>query len=477
MLAAFPPFNLGLLAFVGLAPWLVSLRNAKGWEAFRSGYFFGLLYMLGQMAWLQSLANRWIHSFGWSVVPWLLSGLVAGLYFAVAASLIQGCWKLGRPWLIPLVWAGVEVFRSYIPGLAFPWGLAATPLTPYPVLIQCAFYGTIYLVSAWVVLFNVMAAMVLGGDRYRELRNYALVWVFMLAVSLMRYSDVPEGRKMPFTVGQPGVDLAFGTPEQQQRDLQDHLAKVFALALLEKPTMLVLPEGLCSTGDTIPPDIPFQIPPGLAVLFGGQRGILPTYQSAFAFDGKWQYADKMRLVVFGEYVPGRNWLPFLDRFSLPGSDLTPSKQVSALDVNGVRVGPMLCFEGLFWDVAQRQVENGAQVLAVMSIDDWYMGTAAPAQLRAGAIWRAVETGLPVVRAASTGYSLAADARGNVIAAAPPGELSAFKVDLTVPRAPEPMAARPIVPWILVFSCPVVGGWALWKGRRASPKPSLTQPRR
>lgn len=462
LLAAFPPFHLGLLAFLALAPWLASLRNTSRWGAFRSGYMFGLLYMLGQMLWLQSLVNRWIGRFGWSLLPWVLSGLVAAFYFAIAAWLAHLCWEQRRPWLIPLAWAGIEVIRSFIPGLAFPWGLAATPLTPYPAIIQAAFYGTVYLVSAWVVLANVMAAMVLVGERYGELRNYAMVFAFLLLVSIVRYGDRPNGRTMTFSVGQPGVDLAFGTPEQQQSDLRASLERLLTQASAQKPTMLVLPEGLISAGDTFPPDVPFWLPPGLAVLFGGQRGTSPTYQSAFSFDGRWQYADKMRLVVFGEYVPGRHWLPFLDKFGLPGSDLTPSNKVSALDVNGVRVGPLLCFEGLFCDVAQRQVENGAQILAVMSIDDWYMGTAAPAQLRAGAIWRAVESGLPVLRSATTGYTLVANARGNVVAEAPLRATAVLNVALTVPDAPERMPFRPIAPWLFVASCPLIAVLGLWK---------------
>jgi apolipoprotein N-acyltransferase len=402
LLAAFPPTNLVFLVFVALAPWIVSLKGATNWGAFRSGYLFGLLFMLGQMAWLQSLTNHWVHNFGLSLVPWLLSALIAGFYFAAAGWLIRLCWNQNRPWLIPLAWAGIEVFRSFVPGLAFPWGLAATPLWPMPILIQTAFYGTIYFVSAWVVLGNVAFALMLTGRRYQGLRNYVTVWVVLLALSLVRYSDVPQGRKTTVAVGQPGVDMAFGDPQLRQASLERNLKALVTTAAERKVELLVLPEGLTQASGVMPPDVPFEIPKGLNVLFGGQRGTGPVYQSAFAYDGKWRYADKMRLVVFGEYVPGRNWIPFLSKFDLPEGDLTPSSKVSAIEVGDLRVGPLLCFEGLFADIAQRQVENGAQLLAVMSVDDWYVGTAAPAQLKCAAVWRAVETGLPVVRSATRG---------------------------------------------------------------------------
>jgi apolipoprotein N-acyltransferase len=467
LLAAFPPFNLALLVFVALAPWLVSLKGASNWGAFRSGYLFGLLYMLGQMAWLQSLTNHWVHNFGLSLVPWFLSALVAGFYFAAAGWLIRLCWNQNRPWLIPIAWVGIEVFRSFIPGLAFPWGLIATPLWPMPILIQTAFYGTIYLVSAWVVLANVTVALILAELQYQVLLSYVTVWVVLLAVSLVRYTDEPKGQTVPVVIGQPGVDMAFGDPVLREANLERNLAKLFVQAKAQRPRLFVLPEGLTRPTDTLPPPVPFEIPEGLPVLFGGQRGSEPVYQSAFSYDGKWRYADKMRLVVFGEYVPGRKWIPFLDRFDLPSGDLTPSSKVSAIEVGGLRVGPLLCFEGLFADVAQRQVENGAQMLAVMAVDDWYVGTAAPAQLKCGAIWRAVETGLPVARSATRGYTLAADARGNVLAEAPFGELAALCVKLTVPVKPDRMPIRPFVPWVLLLSCPVI--WILDRFWRKAPE--------
>ena len=55
--AAFPPFNLSLLVFVALAPWIASLKAASGWGAFRSGYLFGLLFWLGQFHWGRRMAE------------------------------------------------------------------------------------------------------------------------------------------------------------------------------------------------------------------------------------------------------------------------------------------------------------------------------------------------------------------------------------------------------------------------------------
>jgi apolipoprotein N-acyltransferase len=124
---------------------------------------------------------------------------------------------------------------------------------------------------------------------------------------------------------------------------------------------------------------------------------------------------------------------------------------------------MICFEGLFWDSAFKQVENGAQMLAIMSIDDWYMGTAAPDQLKTGAIWRAIESDIPVARAASTGYTMMVDQRGRVIREAPVGVPYALRATLYLPDHPQRMPLRQVFPWAFGLSVPIA--WLMLLRRR------------
>ncbi|MCB8933181.1 MAG: apolipoprotein N-acyltransferase [Fimbriimonadaceae bacterium] len=462
LLAAFPPFDLSLLVFVALVPWLGALADATPRQAARSGYAFGLVFMGGQMFWLQPFVSRWTHSWVLGTVPWLLATAAGALYFMGAGWLVQRCWSWRRPWLIPIVWAGVELLRSYILVLAFPWGLVATPLWLLTPMIQLAHYGTIYAVSAWVVLANVLGARFLRGDRFLETRNGAMALVALLALSLVRYNAPAPGEVKTVTLGQPGVDLAFGDPARTDREVAMAVNEIILSAATQNVDLVVLPEGLVNEG-AFPPHPSFDVIPG--TVFGGKRGGDPAYQAAFAFDGKWHYADKTRLVVFGEYVPGRQFLPFLDAFHVPGGDLQPGERVTAIDVGGLRVGPMLCFEGLFYDVGLKQAANGAQLLAQMSIDDWYMGTAAPDQLRMAAPFRAVEAGVPMVRAASLGYSLAVDARGDLIAVAPLGKQVATTLRVTVPKRPDLFPLLAVFPWIAGLSVPAVALASWWGGRR------------
>ncbi len=259
--------------------------------------------------------------------------------------------------------------------------------------------------------------------------------------------------------------MAFGDSQARDNQIAMRVAKLEEQAFADHSTLLILPEGLVEGGD-FPPNPPFPLPSDPPILFGATRGRNPAYQSAILYRrGRWSYADKSRLVVFGEYVPGRDFLPFLKDFNLPSGDLAPAEKVSAMHVGRLTVGPMICFEGLFYDVAHAQSENGSQVLAVMSIDDWYMGSAAPEQLRDACAWRAMETGLPVVRAASLGYTLMVDQRGRVIGELPLGVSDSLTGDVPVQDTPLKNDSRPVFPWVAGLSPFAFAVWFATERRR------------
>ena len=421
--------------FVALVPLFHQLRTSDSKQAWKAGYLFGLVVFLDQMYWLYVLANEWIHRPFLSLLPYVLTAVLEGLFFGWIARLIRHCYIRNWLILIPLAWAGMEVSRSYIPVVALPWGLVATPLYRSPLLIQTAHFGTIYLVTAWVVLLNVILAAVFVPEDRPKMRPLLISFLALLAVSVFQYRVKVPSDPFPMSIGQPGIDMAFGDHDKREYQIAENVDGISEQAYATGSKLLILPEGIGNDSHT-PPKPPFAIDKRLPVLFGGQRqknGLI--YQTAFAFDGSWHYADKTRLVIFGEFVPGRSTFPFLAKtFQLADQDLSASTEgIKSVDVAGTTAGPMLCFEALFPEVSYQQAKNGAKFIAVMCIDDWYMGTPAPEQLKAASIFRAVETGLPLARAASLGYSLALDGHGNTLVEAPIGHTVNLRFNLDLPR--------------------------------------------
>jgi apolipoprotein N-acyltransferase len=428
LLAAFSPLNLRPLVFVGLVPWLLAMPYATRKEAWRSGMAFNFVFALGQMYFVVPLAAKVSGSLGLGFLPWLACLPLGLMYFGPIALVMNWCCRTQRLWLIPLVWAVVEIWRSYMFVIAFPVGLIAEPLATYPALINSALWLTIYGVGAWVVVGNLIVAGLI-----RKRRPVLAIGVFaaVLASSLFLYMQPITGTAVRIVDGQPGVDIAFTKPALANGLAGAAMDRTLDIAEAEHADLTVMPEGMLDFPTGEPVNLPFRPRTDAPIVFGAQRGKHPPHQSAFSYDGHWEHADKTRLVIFGEFVPYRDVFPFLKNFDLPMGDLAPGDKVSALHVGKLTVGPIICFEEMFPDVTYRQKANGAQLLAIISEDDWFRDTPELGQLRDSCVFRAIETGVPVVRAASTGYSIVIDQRGRVIASAPVGPFAALPATVYV----------------------------------------------
>ncbi|MBL8049133.1 MAG: apolipoprotein N-acyltransferase [Chthonomonas sp.] len=451
---AFPPVNLVLLAFVGLAPLLRALIEDSGKAAFWRGWRFGYVFYLIQLIWLGQFVFKWTQMAWIGILVTLLGPLVLCWVFGFAALAVNRAWQVRRPWIIPLVWLLAEFVVGRQGPFAFPWSPLALPLAQMPELVQWAAYGQIGLVSAWVCLASVCLVMVGQKWEPRVTARYVTVFLLMLVGTFALMLRPLPGRKLVVAAAQPGIDVAFGDRSQLASVCRDLYAQAAGANLV------VFPERITEGGNP-----PFDPDPTLPALFGGSRTVeTTTYQSAYTTAPKPAFADKTQLVIFGEYVPFRQYLPA--SFRLPQADLTPGETIRTLSVGEVRVGPQLCFEALFPHVGYSQTQQGAQLIAVMAIDDWYLGSAAPEQLQLASRIRAIESGLPLVRSATMGRSLIFDAFGRTVALAEYGQRRVIRATVQVPDGSPNPPARGWVPFLAAFM--VLGGLTLRADRRPTP---------
>jgi apolipoprotein N-acyltransferase len=122
--------------------------------------------------------------------------------------------------------------------------------------------------------------------------------------------------------------------------------------------------------------------------------------------------DKWHLVPFGEYIP--HWLPFPVKFGLPVS-FVPGTGPETLHVPGLPpVGALICYEAIFPGEIVDEADRPAWLVNITN-DAWFGNSTGPRQHLAAVRMRAVEEGLPIMRAANTGISAAFDARGHQLA--------------------------------------------------------------
>jgi apolipoprotein N-acyltransferase len=209
------------------------------------------------------------------------------------------------------------------------------------------------------------------------------------------------------------------------------------------PTVVVWPETavayLLDAGAAMP-GLAGAVPEGGTLLFGaarveGER----VYNSvlALAADGSVRWAfDKAHLVPFGEYVPFRGILP-IDPIVQGSRDFSPGPGPATLALPGVpSVSPLVCYEAIFPGGVVGAGERPGWLLNLTN-DAWYGRSSGPYQHQAITRMRAVEEGLPIVRAANTGISFVADPFGRTL-----GEL-ALGVTGSL-DAPLPVALPPTV---------------------------------
>jgi apolipoprotein N-acyltransferase len=126
---------------------------------------------------------------------------------------------------------------------------------------------------------------------------------------------------------------------------------------------------------------------------------------------------KVHLVPFGEFVPGRDQIPFIDKFPIMPDDRSSGPGYHTLHTRKDDLGVMICFESTFPQIAGQFVRNGADTLFIITNDSWFKKTAAVAQHHDCSILRAVETRRYVARNATTGITSLIEPTGRVLASA------------------------------------------------------------
>jgi len=167
-----------------------------------------------------------------------------------------------------------------------------------------------------------------------------------------------------------------------------------------------------------------------------------AYNSVYVIDGNGRILsvyDKVHLVPFGEYLPYQTRLERLGLMQLTkvqGGFISGNRR-RAIDVPGMpRMLPLVCYEIIFPGEAVPAGERPGWLLNLTN-DGWFGFSPGPYQHLQQARARAIEQGLPLVRAANTGISAVVDPLGRIVRALPLG--TEGLVDAGLPQRIAPTA--------------------------------------
>jgi apolipoprotein N-acyltransferase len=281
-----------------------------------------------------------------------------------------------------------------------------------------------------------IAEVLADRKRYLPLVTAAVVVTAVLGYGYARLNEPEGAQRIRITVVQGNIEQDKKWDPSYQGEVIATYKRLTLKALEQKPDLVVWPEtatpfyfGGSGDNEKRTEDLrQFDRTLNTPLLFGS-----PTYEvkpgrvielrnSAFLLDHDGATSavyHKMHLVPYGEYIPMKKVLFFVEKLVQAIGDFQTGTEYTVMKVrpprgNAVAVSTVICYEIIFPDLVRRFVNNGAMVMTTVTNDAWFGRTGAPYQHFSMAVLRAVENHVPVARAANTGISGFIDAKGRIL---------------------------------------------------------------
>lgn len=440
---AFPPVSTGEAAYVLALPAIL-------WAYRRPSFRLFAWTVLGAQVTAWTALLGWLHNVTW--VGLFLLGPFVGL--------LVGSWFLAAWWAIPrlqghkvwvriltlfglaALWVVLEWFRSVIFG-GFPWLPLAASQWQRPLLLQVAAYAGAGATAFILMVFNLGAAAYVHRAFFegvtgfkKRTPEFSVALLVLMAGSFPFVADTINQQRRPL------VRAALVQPYIPQNEKWDAARATDVLHTIEQvtagasrrgaPELIIWPEAVTPWALYRDPNVRAWLETvarraGKPLLLGtvytessnepGER----WFNGAFVVDPvaglvRPGYA-KRQLVPFGEFIPLRPVLGWIEKFAPIGGDFQRGTDAAPLPVpvgaRRVPVGVLICFEDIFPGLARESALDGAEVLAVLTNNAWFGEGGAAYQHAAHSVLRAIETRRPVIRVGNGGWSGWIDEFGNV----------------------------------------------------------------
>ena len=450
----FSNYDLGWLAWIVLIPLLLAIEGLTPRRAFWWGWLAGVMAFVGVMFWVITAMTLY------GQVPWGISFLLMLLLATYLGSFL-GVYAWGVAWgkrFRPIImafggacwWVALEYLRTHLLS-GLPWALLGYSQYKWLTVIQFADITGVYGVSFLIVMVNSALTSVFLWS----LKHYSpgipfpgstilttvtgMILVLVYGVWKLHSQSRTDSQASQRTIGlvQANIDQAHKWDEAYRQQTLHRYADLSARAA-QNVDLLVWPEAATPflferepayQGKVLQIAHDAQSP----LLFGSpalrhERDGTPfLLNSAYLLTQAGTIAgryDKRHLVPFGEYIPLRPLLFFLDKLVVGIGDFKTGTGPLTLtlpqkgSLPPARFGVAICFEVIFPDEVRQMVKEGADFLVTITNDAWFGNSAAPYQHFGMVVLRAVENRTAFARAANTGISGFIAPDGRILAATP-----------------------------------------------------------
>jgi len=450
---AMAPFNAWPVLFLTFPVMVWLIDGAGGGRmqglpaAAMAGWWFGLGYFVPGLYWIGYAFLVDAPTFAW-LMPFAVLGLPAylALFSAFGFGLARLIWSKDGSRVLALAASltASEWLRGHVL-TGFPWNAFGYALTNPLALAQVAsLIGLWGLTFLSVAIFASPAVLIDGNSRGRR-PWVAPVMALLVLIAMGIFGAVRLGLQPTTTVA--NVKLRIMQPDLQQDARFNYAAKAEVmrkyLTLSDRASgpqstgvrdasILIWPESAFPFFLTREADAMAQIddllPKGTILITGSVRApdlppgtrITRAYNSIYAIDHDGSVLsiyDKLHLVPFGEFLPFQDWmerLGFVQLTKVQGGFIPGTGRRTMEIPNAPRALPLICYEAIFPDEVAARGDRPGWIINLTN-DGWFGISTGPYQHLQQARLRAIEQGLPVVRAANTGISAVIDPMGRIVA--------------------------------------------------------------
>jgi apolipoprotein N-acyltransferase len=440
-------FGLGFISFSGMLLLLDEVGGGK--KHFWYGWLFGFAHHVTGLYWIsysmlvEPDKFAWMIPFSVTILPAYLATFIGFVFWVTYRLRLR---RVTKVMFLAGAWVVAEMLRSWL-FTGFAWNLLGYVFMSKLAIAQAASYISVYGLSLIAVMIfsapYVAIRYVKKNQSMKPLYRYSicLYYLFPAMLLLIFLSNWGTDRirqnsnrfeKTKIRIVQPNI------PQKEKFDplrVGDQLFKYYTLTLQAGktadyvPDLIVWPEA--ATPLNLDDDKPFLaevadvIPYSSYLILGSIRHegwILnhKVFNSVQVIDSEGNlertYYDKAHLVPFGEYVPLRSYLPFVEKIANGIGDFDKGTGPKTLKLhNSSAFTPLICYEIIFPGQIKSNYETQKpEWILNITNDAWFGNSSGPYQHLDAVRMRAIEEGMPVIRSANTGISAVVDDVGRIL---------------------------------------------------------------
>ncbi|MFV9875983.1 MAG: apolipoprotein N-acyltransferase [Rickettsiales endosymbiont of Dermacentor nuttalli] len=413
-----------------------TITSANKVKAFFIGWWFGFGYFLLGLYWfahallIDSEKFAWLIPFANLGIPSLLAiyiGLTTCCFYTIS-KLIPRITIIGQLITFGTIWMIFEWLRGHL-FTGFPWNLIGYSFANITSILQLTSIFGIYGLSFFTIVLSTSPIMLL------EHKKHYYKFISLCTIGLIIFYTGNQRLTLHYTQFNDSIPVRIvqaNIPQDlkwQQNILLDNMMRHMQLSQSNQTNIkikyIIWPESAIPypiNNDSLLQLLSSAIPSDGLLLTGSIRVIRQNkkqkwWNSISAINSEGHivgYYDKTHLVPFGEYVPFRSILP-IEKIAYGLSDWEHGNGQSTLYLVDELppVSPLVCYEVIFPHEVTDNTHKAEWLLNVTN-DGWYGQSFGPYQHFYTALVRAVEEGIPLVRAANTGISAVIDSYGRII---------------------------------------------------------------